>query len=171
MESSLQGVGLAALAQGVAFLYEQAGELLRRRRETKDREAQTGPASEGPAGEPVHGVQLEPPAGVFESVPAARPHPGVLDRVAAELLTARRDVEDYVLGTATLDPGSAASLQAVARLRSLLEEVYGTRLTLTGEARGDDGDGRVRADHVGVMISGNVHVGGDIAGRDINKRG
>ena len=170
-------VEVAAMTQGVAFLYAQAGELLKRRRQAKDRaEAavtqQAGGEARLPLSDPL--PPLEPPEGVFE--PAANaivhPAPAIVDRLSDSLLEARRDVDDYVVGTAALDPRSLATVQAVDRLRRLLEEVYGAVLTFKGEQRVAAGDvtTRVDAQQIGVSIAGNVTVTGDIAGHTINKR-
>jgi hypothetical protein len=172
--STLAGVETATLTQGVAFLYSQAGELLRRRRDARDRAAakpeMPGGEASVPAPESFPSLQL--PADVFESPGTAPvlPVPAALDRVADGLLQARRDIDDYVLGMAVLDPESAAVLQAIDRLRRLLEEVYGASVTFRGERqRPAVAATRINARQIGVALSGSVNVTGDIAGRDINK--
>jgi hypothetical protein len=174
--SSLAVVESAALTQGVAFMYKQAGELLTRRRQARDRaaasaERQAGGHSPAPGPAPLAPLQL--PEEVFEpvgSIPMA-PAPAVLERLAQSLLGAYRDLDDYVLGTAALGGESQVGLDAVDRLRRLLEEVYGTAVTFRGEQRRPGGG---TATHVtvqqgGISLGGNVHVTGDIAGRDIVK--
>jgi hypothetical protein len=172
--SSLTGVESATLTQGVAFLYAQAGELLRRRREARDRAGAAGEQGAGP-GAPAHTLEplpaLELPEGVFESPGAApaSPRPDVLDQLARRLLEARREVEEYVAGTAVLDRDAPAGLQAADRLRCLLEDVYHTALTFPGEQR-QARTGAVTyrgAQHGGgVVVMGNVSARG-VAGRDI----
>lgn len=167
--SSLSGVESAALTQGIAFLYGQAGELLRRRREARDRAGGRGAA---PAPGPLPALEL--PEGAFEPAGAPPPAaaPDVLDRVADGLLRARRDVDDYVVGTADLGGAPSAGLEAADRLRRLLEEVYGADVTFRGERRPADRGAAalVQAPQAGVVLAGNVHVTGDIAGRDIHKK-
>ena len=161
----LGGVESAALTQGIAFLYAQAGEVLRRRRAARDRAAggTSLPATELPA--------LEPPVTVF--MPPERQGvavPDAADRLADSLRQARSEVNEYL---ASEDPGDGATALAAAdRLRCLLEELYGTRLTFRGEQRDDSPAPatRVHAPKAGVVLSGSVRVGGDVAGRDINKK-
>lgn len=171
--STLAAVETATLTQGVAFLYAQAGELLRRRRDVRDRAAATHkePGSgEVPGPESFPPLQL--PEDVFEPAGATliSPVPAALDRLADRLLQARRDVDDYVVGMAVLDRESQVALQAVDRLRRLLEEVYDASVTFRGEQQRPAGaETKVNARQIGVLLSGNVNVTGDIAGRTINK--
>jgi hypothetical protein len=71
-------------------------------------------------------------------------------------------------------PGDgAAGLAAADRLRCLLEEVYGTRVTFLREERDSKVPPvtQVRAPRAGVVLSGDVRVYGDVAGHNIiNKR-
>lgn len=129
------------------------------------------PGGEVPAFAPESLPPLQLPADVFEAatVPPAPVAPAVLDQVAGSLLQARRDVDDYVVGMAVLDRNSQTALQAVDQLRHVLEEVYGTAVTFRGEQRPARTATRVSARKIGVVLSGNANVTGDIAGRDINK--
>lgn len=171
--SSLAAVETATLTQGVAFLYTQAGELLRRRRDARDRAAASRkePGEAAAAPEPESFPPLQLPDGVFEPAGAQlSPVPSALDRLADSLLQARRDVDDYVVGMAVLDRESQVALQAVDRLRRLLEEVYGTSVTFRGERQRPPGPAtEVKARQIGVVLSGRVKVKGDIAGGDITK--
>jgi hypothetical protein len=179
--SSLATVESATLTQGVSFLYAQAGELLRRRREARDRasaareqrgiaQAPAAASAEVPAAVPGSLPQLLLPGDVFDAAGGALPEaaPATLDRLAASLLAARRDVDDYVLGMASLGGDSQAGLEAADRLRCLLEEVYGSAVTFRGEQRTA---GRrttyVRAQDAGVVAGGSIHAK-YIAGHDIN---
>jgi hypothetical protein len=172
--STLGAVETATLTQGVAFLYAQAGELLRRRRGVRDRAAviPKEPGGEVPAPGPESFLALQLPEDVFEPAGAGpiSPVPAALDRLADSLLQARRDVDDYVVGMAVLDRDSQVALQAVDRLRRLVEEVYDTSVTFRGEQERPAGaETRVNAQQIGVVLSGNVKVRGDIAGHTINK--
>jgi hypothetical protein len=160
----LGGVESAALTQGIAFLYAQAGEVLRRRRAARDRE---------PGGPPLPAAELpalEPPSTVF--MPAERQAPAApeaANQLADSLRQARREVSEYL---ASEDPGDSVTVLAAAdRLRCLLEEVYGTRLTFVGEQRDDRPAPvtQVHAPQAGVVLSGS-RVYGDVAGRDIRKK-
>lgn len=179
--SSLATVETAALTQGVAFLYAQAGELLRRLREARNQagaapehhmtEAETTATTSAKAAPGLHGSlpPLQLPEGVFDDVgKAPRPAaPETLGQLAGSLLQARREVDDYVVGMATLGGDSQAGLQAADHLRCLLEEVYGAALTFRGEERtAGPGTAYVRAQDVGVAAN-NIKAK-YIAGHDIN---
>lgn len=184
---SLAGVEAATLTQGVTFLYAQAGELLRRRRDAKERAAearcQADAATDMPSAAAAKSVVpaetaafplLQLPDGVFQrgGDSAQGPAPAVVERLASDLFRARRDVDDYVMGDSALDPRSAAVLQAVGQLRSVLEEIYSTTLTFCGEQRPASRPTatRIQSESIGVSISGTAYIHGDVAGRDINKR-
>jgi hypothetical protein len=158
----LGSVESTVLTQGIAFLYAQAGELLRRRRASKDRAAC---GDQPPAALPP----LEAPGSVF--VPpgqaATSAELDVVDRLAGSIRQASREVGEYL--ASELPRGDAAGLAAADRLRCLLEEVYCTRLTFRGEQRDDRQPTvtRVHAPKAGVVLSGDVRVYGDVAGRDI----
>jgi hypothetical protein len=164
VDGPLVGVEVSALTQGVTFLYAQAGELLKRRREAKDRAIQAA-QDERIAAASDPGPAIEPPGDVFvpATPPHARPVSAVLDQLSGALLDARRNVEDYVLGSAELDPRSVPALEVVDRLRRVLEQVYSTSLTFQGERRdaAREATTQVDARHVGVQVVGAVH--GDVA--------
>jgi hypothetical protein len=183
--SSLATVESATLTQGVAFLYAQAGELLQRRREARDRaaaaraervaEEETPSATpevveEASATTPEPFPPLRLPGNVFESVggePSAGA-PARFERLADRLIKARREVDDYVVGMAALGGDSQAGLQAANRLRCLLEEVYDAVVTFRGEQRmaGGTTTTYVQAQHVGVAGT-NIHAK-YVAGHDIH---
>lgn len=159
--------GTAALTQGVAFLYKQAGELLTQRRELRARS--TGPVGAAPADAlPV----LVVPDGIF-ATPRPAPAvvaPQVLEQHAEQLRTARRGVEDYVLGDGGAELTDPGVRQALDDLRAAMEAVYQTDLTFVGERR--DASHRSHAQSSaqsgGITVGGSLHAGRDIAQRDIN---
>jgi hypothetical protein len=179
--SSLATVESTALTQGVAFLYAQAGELLRRRREARN-QAGAAPGHRTAEEETRATTPADTAPGLYESLPTLQLPEGVfddagkalqtaapetLDQLAGSLLQARREVDDYVVGMATLGGDSQAGLQAADRLRCLLEEVYGAALTFRGEKRTAGRDtGYVHAQDVGVAAS--KIKAKYIAGHDIN---
>ena len=162
----LGSVESAVLTQGIAFLYAQAGELLRRRRASRDRAVGEGrpPAEDLPA--------LEAPAAVFmpPERQVAEAEPEIVDRLADRIRQAGREVSEYL--ASELPGQDTVGLAAADRLRCLLEEVYGIQLTFRGEQRDDRRPPatRVHARQAGVVLSGDVRVYGDVAGRDINHR-
>ena len=128
--ASLATVETAALTQGVAFLYGQAGELLRRRRQARDH------ARDQPAGATEALPSLRLPEDSFERAagePAAIPE--ILDKLAESLFQARRDVEGYIVGTADFGSGPEEGLEAADRLRHLIEDIYTAAVTFRGERR------------------------------------
>jgi hypothetical protein len=176
--STFSTVESATLTQGVAFLYAQAGELLRRRRQTRDHAAATrerqDPENDNAVTAPSRapGTEVLPPlrlpAAIFEpsSRTTSEPRAETLDRLGGDLLQARRDVEEYVLGTAEFGSKSDG-LEAADRLRRILEEVYDAAVTFRGEHRPVGGDRTyVQARHVGVL--GTSIQADYIAGRDIH---
>jgi hypothetical protein len=190
LDLPLASVEAAALTQGVTFLYQQAGELLRRRREAKDRAADAGRKQQETTDVSEEGGQdsamlspvedeglpvLEPPTEAFATESTVRrfPRPGVLDELSSPLLEAQRNLDTYVLGDKPIEPNSTAMFQAVDRLRRLLEQVYGARLTFAGEQRRYTDDHSVtinRFQEGGITAGGFIKANGDIAGHDVNKR-
>jgi hypothetical protein len=178
--SSLAAVETATLTQGVAFLYAQAGELLRRRRQARDQvtaaqeqrvaqeQAPITTAAGAHATTPGSLPSLQLPNSVFESAGSGPPATAqtALDRLAGSLFQARRDVDDYVVGMAAFGGDSQTGLQAANRLRCLLEEIYDTAVTFRGEQRTA---GRTTYVHVqDVGVAGKDINAKYIAGHDIN---
>jgi hypothetical protein len=126
---SAAAVGGVALAEGIKFLYGQAGEVLKRWRERRD------------AGGPTAGrATLHPPAGLLEgTVEPVEPRDEYADRLAEELRQARQLLADYADGIEIPQPGNHLLLEQVSALRQLLEAVYGQRITFKGEQRPPSG--------------------------------
>ena len=119
---SLAAIGGVALTEGIKFLYGQAGELLRRRRE---RASDNQPAT-------------APPAGLLDRDPGSLvPDLTVLNQLAGELQGLRDELEPYILEHSRLD--TQQPLQQIASLRDALEAIYGRRLTFMGEPREPSG--------------------------------
>ncbi|HTC69578.1 MAG TPA: hypothetical protein VK662_08425 [Acidothermaceae bacterium] len=165
----------AVLTQGVSFLYDQAGQLLKRRRARRDR-VNEGVGREGDAsGEPEMKLpRLTPPEGIFVAgnAGALDASSAALDQLAEDLLHARRNVECYVMGESALDVGSDSLVVAIETLRRVLEEIYGANLTFSQERRKPatvtttvSSQGSVG----GITVGGSLNVTGDFAMRDIHK--
>jgi hypothetical protein len=152
---TLSVLGGAVLTQGVTFLYTQAGELLRSRRER--REARARPPEPG-----VLAGELAP----------LEADSGVLDEVAGEMTRLCRELSGYAGGIEEITPADRELLVRVEALRGLLEAVYGQRLTFDGEEREPSGPvvegsidvrtvlGRAVAVRAGE-VSGAAHVRGE----------
>lgn len=127
-------VGAAALTQGVAFLYAQTGELLKRRREARDtaRQHSDKAAASTPA--------LEPPVIVFAHPESAAPVglQAVEDNLG-DLREAREALEQAVT-TRGGELRTDEERLALAQLRATVERIYAVDLTFVGEDRARDRD-------------------------------
>ena len=161
-------LGAAVLTQGIRFLYEQAGELLRRRRDRKQATAAAGSAeipSAGEAGRVLAG-QLTTSAVDAQA----------LDRYADQLARLWGLLAPYATGLTPVDPADRQLAEQVEAARRLLEQIYRQHITFTGERRPATGsplDVR-HADDAGryaarVIASGEgaVAVGRDIIGSTV----
>ncbi|MCX5274607.1 hypothetical protein [Streptomyces virginiae] len=117
---TLATLGVLALSEGVKFLYGQAGEVLRQRREGK-----------------ATAVAL--PAEMFES------HGGTLhldlaraDELEPELRQLRQSLSEYGQGMDEIDPQDAPTVELVHALRRTLETVYRQPIVFKGESKQDD---------------------------------
>lgn len=114
---TLAGITAVALNEGVKFLYEQAGEVLRNFRERR-------------------AATTALPAELFEG--ASGELVADLERVAAlepELRVLRRDLGEYGQGVDPVDPRDTEVLALVDGLRCTLEAVYGAPIVFRGEPR------------------------------------
>lgn len=161
---SLAGLGTAALTEGVKFLYQQASELLKRRRAKKDGSTD------------VPAVVEEP-----RSLPAADP-----DRVAAFEADLVELVEELRRRMPEHGPASADDQQLLVvaeAVRRVLGAVYDTPIVFSGEAAGVHGAvdvdevagyvAAVRADLAAGKITGTARVrrveaGGEVIGVDLS---
>lgn len=122
-------LGAAALTEGIRFLYDQAGEVLKRWREKRD----SGKAEAGTA-------MLRPPEGLLAgTVEPVEPQDDVADSLRRELSEARKALTEYIDGIEVARPGDQHVAVQMDALRRLLEAVYGQRLTFRGEDRPPSG--------------------------------
>jgi hypothetical protein len=156
---TLSVLGATVLTEGIKFVYNQATELLRRRRE-KAAEAPDVPALEG---------QLAP----------LNPDSAVLDRVEPDLRELRKVLQDYVDDIEPISAQDERLLEATDAARRLLEAVYGQRITFRGEQRPVSGpvvEGTVDVDAVsgyvaGVrarVVGGSAHVRGAVRADEVS---
>jgi hypothetical protein len=128
---TLSVLGAAALTEGIKFLYAQATELLKRRRERKTA------AEQAPVDTPALEGELRQP---LEADPAA------LERLEPDLRELRRALQDYVDDLEPVDSGDQRLLATADAVRQILEAVYQQRITFRGEQRPVSGpvvEGRV----------------------------
>ena len=123
---TLAVVGAMAITEGVKFLYGQAGELLKRWRERKDRPEQA----------PEEPVELVLPPDAFEgSLEPVTVDWDTVAKLGDEIKGLRRELGDYAEGIEDIDTGDPVLLKAVDTLRQTLEAAYGQRITFRGEDR------------------------------------
>ena len=156
---SAAAVGGVLFTESIKFLYQQAGEVLKRWRERRD--------SGGAVTEPA---TLRPPEGLLKGmVEPVVPRDDQADLLEQELREARRALADYAEGIDVPRAGDDLVAAQAGALRQLLEAVYGQRITFKGEDRPPSGPlvigeidvGQVAGDaaavRVKVISSGGVH--------------
>ena len=184
---SLTALGGVALAEGIKFLYGQAGEVLKRWWARRDRaDGQTKPSDVGP---------IEPPS---NGIIAGTLHPLEVDYDAVERLEAGLQslwsaLAPYAQGMRRVDPADESLVRATNGLRRGLESVFQQRITFQGEDRPPSGPivrGEAYADDVagelvgviaqtiegGAIVEGaatvkRVEAGGRVAGVDVGRIG
>ena len=163
---TLASVASLAVAEGVKFLYAQAGELLKWRRSRRPSTADSAQASPLPST-----VRVETPPAIEGGSFEARPDVAALGRLEGELRALRADLLEHVEGVdapATSDP---EFLRRADALRRALEVIYHRPLTFAGEVRGGSGptvDVDISADSVAGYIAAvraNAITGGTIDAR------
>jgi hypothetical protein len=171
---TLAAVGGAVLSEAIKFLYAQAGELIKLRREKR--------------------IMATPTDAEVFAAPATlnEPDQQLAARFDPDLRDLRRYLADYADGVDPVQPGDRALLESVGALREILEVVYRQDLTLRGEPRqapdiGVSGEARVHevagyvaAVRAGRLASGSirghlevdrVEAGGEAVGVDIDSVG
>jgi len=162
---TLTSVGTVVIAEGIKFLYGQAGELLKRMRERSERGQPAGPND-------VQPVQVNLPTEAFDGQ-LAQPkiHYPALEKVQAELYQLRKFLADYADGLAPVDVTNTQLLAAVDSTRLLLEAVYGQRITFKGESRETSGPavhGKIDVDKIlgeAIAVKARLAKTGSITGR------
>lgn len=120
---TLTVLGAVALTEGIKFLYGQASELLKRRRERKDAAKTIEMAATGTP--ELEGELQQPLVADVET----------LDQLEPELRELRKDLLEYADETEPVQPGDQKLLATTDALRQVLEAVYGQRITFRGEDR------------------------------------
>jgi hypothetical protein len=164
---TLTAVGAVALTEGIKFLYQQAGEALKRWRERKAAGQSTA----------VESVEVQLPSGAFAGE-LERPqlHLEAVERLEQDLRDLRAAVADYAQGIDDVDPGNEQLLQTADALRQAMEAVYGQRITFRGEPRSPSGPlavGEANVDEVRGYVGGlraRKIISGSAAGRVAAKR-
>lgn len=157
---SPSAMGAVALTEGIKFLYNQAGEVLKRWREARS-------SGKGI----VRSAMLCPPEGLLvEGGEPVEPRDDVADSLWHELSEARKALTDYADGIEVARLGDQHVTAQVDALRRLLEVVYGQRLTFKGEDRPSPGTlvtGEINVEQVAgdaAAVRATKVVGGEIRG-------
>ena len=152
----LASVEVSALTQGITFLYSQAGELLRRRRDRADAASQLDEANSAPPS--TDRLTIEAPTALGGRLLQVAPDPAITNARAAELLRLCSALSNYVNGALPVDAADLELTQAVSELRDVLEDIFGQHLTFVGEDRPVTGEpairSRVRANTVRGVLNG-----------------
>jgi hypothetical protein len=161
---SLAALGAVALTEGVKFLYGQATELLKRRRERRDAAKKDEAAAEAlPAA----------PEGLLDGSLALPGDVAVSDADADKLTKLRSQLNAYADGLEPIREGDAELLKVADALRGLLEGVYGRRITFAGEpGRAPTGTPLDAAESAGVrQQAGAIIASGERAAAVMNNPG
>ncbi|WP_406179799.1 hypothetical protein [Streptomyces sp. NBC_01006] len=149
---TLAVVSSLVLTEGVKFLYQEAGQLLQRRR---GQGATDGGEGTG-AGGPVTLAVTEP--GLFAGAVAPAPADAeVVLRFREDLTALWQVLAPYAHGITDIDPADRNLLDTADAVRNILEAVYGQRLTFAGETRAEEGpvvSGLVRAEEIAGDVAG-----------------
>lgn len=130
---SLAALGAFTLTEGVKFLYGQAAEILKRRRERKKaaEEGRPVPAATAVAIQDQGALEgeLAPAMIDFEAV----------ERLEEDLKVFSQRLGNYAGGIEEVDPADQELLRTVDALRRALEAIYQQRITFKGEDRPPSG--------------------------------
>jgi hypothetical protein len=144
---SLAALGAFTLTEGVKFLYGQAGEILKRRRERKKAAEEGSPVPVAEAVEiqdqAILEGELAPPMIDFEAV----------EHLEEDLKVLSQRLGNYAGGIEEVDPADQELLRTIDALRRALEAIYQQRITFKGEDRPPSGP----------LVEGRVDVG-EVAG-------
>ncbi|MFF5081419.1 hypothetical protein ACFY36_30595 [Actinoplanes sp. NPDC000266] len=166
---SLAALTAAVLTQGIGFVYSQAGELLRRRRERR-KQADSGRDQAMDMPQPAEGHEALD--GDLGTGPVSQE---ALDRDADQLAALRGLLQPYADGDRPADVTDRQLLEQLDAARLLLERIYQRHITFKGERRPPTGTALVAdAGDVAryarqVIASGEraVAIGGDVVGGSI----
>lgn len=132
---TLSALGAVALTEGIKFLYEQAGEILKRWRERKDSASKEA----SPQVMKVEPAEAKLPSIFQGQLTPLQIHFDAVERLEEQIRGMRKDLSEYAEDIEPVDPHNAFLLQRTEALRQLLEAVYQQRLTFKGEQRPPSG--------------------------------
>jgi hypothetical protein len=142
---TLAGVAGVALTEGVKFLYAQAGELLRRWHEKRERPDDDRPALD---------VQFRLPPAFEGQIHPATVAPDVFAQNESSLAEGFQRVSLYATGVKPMDASDPELLKRADELRGALERILGQTITFNGEQRPTSGTPVVRGTFNAETVSG-----------------
>ena len=141
---TLAGVGGVALTEGVKFLYAEAGDLLKRWLDRKNK----------PEADDDVRVDIRLPE-VFEGqLRPATLEPNIFAQNESALTDAYQRVSLYAGGVKPIEPTDHDLLESASQLRAVLERILGQTLTLKGEERPASGAPVVRGSFGAQTVRG-----------------
>jgi hypothetical protein len=118
----------AALTQGINFLYGQATELLKRRRDRKE-------GSLASAAEPTPQPRVIEASVLAGELNLAKVDDQVVESRSEELFALTEKLSSYANGIRYADPSDLHLIALAESLRGILELIYQQRITFAGEGR------------------------------------
>lgn len=167
---SIASIGGTALIEGIKFLYNQAGEVIKRWREQKSKTSQSDDKSEI--------INIILPKAAFEgNLANVTIDFEKVQKLEGGLRQLRRDLTDYVDGIDEMNERDTRLLEKVDALRNLLEIIYQQHITFKGENRPASGApvvvGRVDVKEIAGQSTGveaEAVTGGHVKGEIIADR-
>lgn len=131
---TLSAVSAVALTEGIKFLYEQAGEVLKRWRERKK-----AASKDTATNLPKETIAVKLPA-IFEGqFSTIQIHFDVVEKLEKPLQELTDRVSGYADGRKEVDSTDKDLLDQIDAIRQILEAVYQQRITFKGEQRAPSG--------------------------------
>jgi hypothetical protein len=132
----MASLSATALTEGIKFLYEQAGDLLKRHRDRTD-------------ANPADALSVPAPTAILPA-----PDLDLLARFKADLQELRSDLDDYVTSRVPVTVSDDYLLRTADALRRVMGAVYGVPVLLPGESpRDTDIDGNINVDDVAGYVA------------------
>jgi hypothetical protein len=149
---TLAVVGAVVLTEGVKFLYNQCGEVLKRWRDRRDA-AKKGDAAnpEAKQPKPVEPITIAAPDIFTGRLTSPQIHYDAVEKLEEPMRDLRKELSSYADGTDPIDTSDEELLKKTDALRCILEAVYQQRLTFKGEQRPSSGpvvEGSIDVDNV-----------------------
>ena len=137
---TLAAVGAIVLTEGIKFLYNQCGEVLKHWRDRRDAAKKADAANqkiEQP--KPIEPVNITLPDAFVGQLASPQIHYDAVEELEEQMRDLRKELSSYTDGTDLIDTSDEELLKKTDALRRILEAVYQQRLTFKGEQRPSSG--------------------------------